>query len=437
MTIVDTAARIEMHKKGRAALIRGWSTGAEPELLIERASGALVFDSDGREYVDCTAQAWSNNLGAGDPRVLAAAERQMRRVTHARANYDTEPLLELSAKIVDIAPAGLSQVGYCLHGSLAVEMALKIAAKNSDDPGPVISLHNGYHGRSIATMGISWPYDYGNIGCLLPETARVAPPYAYRRPAGMSVDELVGRCLWDLRETIRHGTNKTPAAFIMEPIQGNGAETDFPKDYYRGVREICDEEGVLLIFDEVQTGFGRTGSMWAADHYGVTPDILVFGKGIGGGFPLAGILIRDDLEGFAPGEDSVTFGQFPVSLAAAVAAIDVMEDDRLIDACRQAGEYATDRLKDMQQRHRLIGDVRCPGLMIGIELVRDRATKEPATQATLQVYERGLERGVIFGTTKFAGLGNVVKIKPPFVITGEQLDRALDALDAILGELEE
>ena len=437
MAVVDAAARAEMHRKGRAALIRGWSTGAEPELLIERTEGALVFDSSDREYIDCTAQAWSNNIGAGDRRVLAAAERQMRRVTHARANYDTEPLLELSAKIGDIAPPGLSRVGYCLSGSLAVEMALKIAAKNTHDPGPFISLHNGYHGRSIATMGISWPHDYGNIGCLLPESARVAPPYAYRRPAGMSVDELVERCLWNLRETIRHGTHRTPAAFIMEPVQGNGAETDFPMDYYRGVRQICDEEGVLLIFDEIQTGFGRTGAMWGADYYGVTPDILVFGKGIGGGFPLAGILIRDDLEGFSPGEDSVTFGQFPVSLAAAVAAIDVIEEDGLVDACRRAGEYATERLKDMQQRRRLIGDVRCPGLMIGVELVNDRETKEPAADAALQVYERGLERGVIFGTTKFAGLGNVVKVKPPFVITNEQLDTALDVLDTILGELEE
>lgn len=422
--------------RGRAALIRGWSTGTEPGLIIAKAQGALIWDSTGKEYIDCTAQAWSNNIGAGDPRVLDAVEKQMRSVTHARSNYDTVALLELSAKMAEIAPKGLTRVGYCLHGSMAVEMALKIALKNTDDPGPFIALKNGYHGRSLATMGISWPHSYGNIGRMLPHVVRVSPPYAYRKPDELSLSEWVQRCLWELREAIRGGTTGKPAAFIMEPIQGNGSESDFPLEYYHGVREICDEENVLLIWDEIQTGFGRTGAMWASDLYGVTPDILIFGKGIGGGFPLSGILIREDLEGFAPGEDALTFGQFPVSLAAASAAIDVMRDDNLVAACDRAGKMATARLLELKDKHPIIGDVRCPGLMIGIELVLDRVTKEPAPSEALAVYELGLQHGVIFGTTKFAGLGNVVKIKPSFVITDDQLNRAIDVFDDVLTTIE-
>jgi len=219
-------------------------------------------------------------------------------------------------------------------------------------------------------------------------------------------------------------------------VQGNGTQLDFPREYYKLVREICDEEDVLLIWDEIQTCFGRCGTMWASEYYDVVPDILVFGKGIGGGFPLSGVLAREDLEGFQAGDDALTFGEFPVSMAASLAAIRVLEEDDLLQACRTMGEYATGRLLEMQQRHPLIGDVRGPGLLIGVELVRDRETKEPALDETTEVYRRGLETGVIFGTTRYGGLGNVVKIKPPFTITRAQMDRVLDVFDSILADLE-
>jgi 4-aminobutyrate aminotransferase-like enzyme len=189
---------------------------------------------------------------------------------------------------------------------------------------------------------------------------------------------------------------------------------------------------MLLVFDEVQTGFGRTGKMWAAEYYGVTPDILVFGKGVGGGFPLAGILASAALDGFQPGDEALTFGEFPISLAAGLAALEVLKRDRLIEACAEMGKYATDALKAMKPRHRLIGDIRGPGLLIGIELVRDQATREPATTETLEVYRRAIDQGVIFGTTKYAGLGNVLKVKPPFTITRAQMDRVLTVLDEVL-----
>lgn len=422
--------------RGRRAMLGGWQEGEGQKPVFVRASRSSIWDEAGREYLDLTSQAWSNNIGASDPRVVSAANEQALELTHLRSNYDSIPQLVLASRITATAPAGLGQVSFCLHGSLAVESAIKLALKNSSPNGQIIALTDGYHGRSLATMALSWPHYERSFDTMTPGVLRVQAPYAYRAPQGVSPEEWAARCAEQLRSTIKGSAFRKPAAFIMEPVQGNGAQLDFPADYYRYVREICTELDVLLIWDEIQTGYGRTGEMWAADYYGVTPDIIVFGKGAGGGYPLAGIIARDDLVGFAPGDDALTFGQFPVSLAAGIATLDVLESDQLIENAAEIGRYATAALKGMQARHEIIGDVRCPGLLIGVELVTDRATKEPATKETIEVYERGLERGVIFGSTKYAGLGNVIKFKPPLCITREEMDRALTVFDDVLTSLQ-
>ncbi len=423
--------------QGRKALIRGWSTGVEPEMILVRAKDALVWDQDGNEYIDCTAQAWSNNIGASDPRVVEAAFAQARDITHVRSNYDSIPLLRLAKRLSDLAPGDLNRVGFCLHGSLAVEMAMKIAMKNRPGAGPFITLYDGYHGRSLATMAASWPHVNNDFRPYMTNVVRVPSPYVYRCPLGHDAAACVAECAAILRTTIEKGTNGRPAAVIMEPIQGNGGQVEFPREYYHEVRRICDETGTLLIWDEIQTAFGRVGAMFAAEYYGVTPDIVVFGKAIGGGFPLAGILIREGLDGFDPGDDALTFGQFPVSLAAAVAMLDVLDEDDLLAKCRAIGEYATSSLQELAGRHPLIGDIRGPGLMIGVELVRNRVTKEPAVAETTNVYKRAMSRGVIFGTSRYGGIGNVVKIKPSLTITRPQMDRVLSVFDEVLGELEQ
>ncbi|HEX9043906.1 MAG TPA: aspartate aminotransferase family protein [Candidatus Limnocylindrales bacterium] len=421
---------------GRKALIRGWSTGVEPEIVFVKARDALVWDSEGNEFIDCTAQAWSNSIGASDPRVVEAAMAQAREITHVRSNYDSVPLLLLAKRLAELAPGDLNRVGFCLHGSLAVEMAMKIAIKNRPDAGPFITLFDGYHGRSLATMAASWPHVNDDFRAYMTNVVRVPSGYCYRCPLGLKRPECGIACVAALRSTIEKGTNGRPAAVIMEPVQGNGGQVDFPPEYYTEVRRVCDETGTLLIWDEIQTAFGRVGTMFAAELYGVVPDILVFGKAVGGGFPLAGVLIREGLKGFEPGDDALTFGQFPVSMAAAYAMLDVLEGDGLLEKCREMGTYTTARLEEMATRHPLIGDIRGPGLMLGIELVRDRVTKEPAPKEATQVYKRGMERGVIFGTSRYGGRGNVVKIKPSLTITRDQMNRVLDVFDDILGELE-
>ena len=420
---------------GRAALLSGWSSGSEPGLVITRAAGALVWDSEGNEYVDCTSMAWSNNIGASAPEVVEAAFAQARQLSHLRSNFDSVPLLLLSKAMIERAPGDLKRIGFTLHGSLAVEMAMKLAMANRPQhTGPWLALTDGYHGRSLASMGLGWPHTNHAFDRVYPAVLRVPQPYAYR--SGRRLEDEVDYCVGELRDAISRRATGLPPALIMEPVQGNGTQLDFPQRYYDEVRQLCSQHGILLIFDEVQTGFGRTGKMWAAEYYGVTPDILVFGKGVGGGFPLAGVLASTALAGFQPGDDALTFGEFPVSLAAGLAALEVLERDGLLQACADMGKYASDALHEMKPRHRLIGDIRGPGLLIGVELVRDQKTKEPATAETLEVYRRAMDLGVIFGTTKYAGLGNVLKVKPPFTITRPQLDRVIEVLDEVLTEIE-
>lgn len=421
---------------GRASLIHDPRGGDPTKLTLVKARGSLVWDADGREYIDCTAQAWSNNLGANDPRVVEAAIGQLRQISHARPNFNTPILLALNEKLAEISPGNLNRVGYCLHGSLATEMAMKLAFRNRPRARNLLVLQDGYHGRSLASLAASWPHPNNPFGPIQPRFTRVPHPDPYRPRVGLDAEADAELCLGLLRDVIEKGVDGDVAGLMMEPIQGNGGHVEFPRTYYTGVREICDEYGIVLIWDEVQTGFGRTGEMFAADYYGVTPDIIVFGKGVGGGFPLAGVLADDVLEGFAPADDALTFGQFPVSLAAALATIDAIEEDGLCELARQHGQHATDRLLEMQTRHPLIGDVRCPGLMVAIELVHDRQTKEPARREAQEVYRLGVERGVLFGESRYAGLGNLIKVKPPLDITREQLDRSLDVLDEVLGLIE-
>lgn len=422
--------------RGRKALLGGWSATGKTNIVMTKAKGSKIWDIDGNEYVDMTSQAWSNNIGASDDRVIEATTAQAKELSHLRSNYDSIPLLTLADRLTGTAPEGLGKVSFCLHGSLAIETAVKLALKNSEVPGPVIVLNDSYHGRSFAGMGLSWPHPERKFDQFIPSVIRVRQPYVYRAPEGVTATEWAERCADELREAIRACHSKKPSAFIMEPVQGNGTQLDFPREYYRLVREICTEHDIFLIFDEIQTGFGRTGEMWAADYYGVTPDIIVFGKGAGGGFPLAGVIAREDLQGFAPGDDALTFGEFPLSLVAGLTTLDIIESDGLLAHCTEIGAYATAELRKLQDRHPLIGDVRGPGLLIGVELVLDRGLKTPALDATVEVYERGLKRGVIFGETRYSRLGNVIKFKPPLVVTREEMDYAIHAFDEILTELE-
>jgi 4-aminobutyrate aminotransferase/4-aminobutyrate aminotransferase/(S)-3-amino-2-methylpropionate transaminase len=285
-------------------------------------------------------------------------------------------------------------------------------------------------------MAASWPHPNNVFGPLQGSFPRVPHPDIYRPRPGLTAEEDADICLELLRDTITKGVDGKVAALIYEPIQGNGGHNEFPENWHRGLRQVCDEYGVLLIVDEVQTGLGRTGRMWGCDYYNIEPDMVVFGKGIGGGFPLAGVLAKAEHAKFAAGDDQLTFGQSPISLAAGVATVRAILDDGLVERSRVHGVYATRRLLEMKERFELIGDVRCPGLMASIELVKDRGTKEAATKESHEVFLRAQARGVILGESRYGGLGNLIKVKPPLDIPDGQLAKALDVLEVVLEEVQ-
>jgi len=424
-------------ERGKRSLIHDPVEGDKNKITLVRARGSLVWDDQGREYLDFTSQAWSNNLGANDPRVVEAAIAQLREIVHARPNFNTLPLLTLTAKLRDISPGDLNRIGYCLHGSLAIEMAIKLAFKNKPDRHNIIVLQDAYHGRSLTTMAASWPHPNNAFLPIQPRFTRVPHPDPYRPRLNLDVEADSRLCLQLLEDTISKGVDGGVAAIMMEPILGNGGHIELPRSFLLGVRNICDKFGIVLIWDEIQTGFGRTGKMFAADYYGIVPDIIAFGKAIGGGFPLAGIMASERLDGFEAGDDALSFGQFPVAMAAANATIDAIINDNLCDKARDLGVFATDRLREIMGRRRLIGNIRGPGLFVSVELVKDRITKEPAPKAATEVYKRGLEKGVLFGESRYAGLGNLIKLKPPLDCTREQMAFALGVLDEVLGAIEE
>jgi 4-aminobutyrate aminotransferase/4-aminobutyrate aminotransferase/(S)-3-amino-2-methylpropionate transaminase len=230
---------------------------------------------------------------------------------------------------------------------------------------------------------------------------------------------------------ITNALDGQPVALMMEPIQASGGMIPFPLPYYQAIRDLCDKHDMLLVWDEIQTAFGRVGEMFCAELYDTIPDILIFGKSIGGGFPLAGSLQRDTVKGFEPGDHSFTFAHFPVSFVAGLATLKAMEEEHMLENCRKAGAFFTERLLELKDKYELIGDVRGPGLMIGIELVRDRKTKEPASAESYRFVEEGMKRGVQFGHAKYGGMGNVVKIKPPLVITEGEAERVMEVFEEV------
>ncbi len=418
---------------GRKA-IGGGGVGSEVPILVDYGKGALLFDKSGREFIDCTSQAWSLNIGYSHPKVIQAVGEVLGKYSHIRTSFETVPKLLLSKKLVELAPQNLDQVIYTITGSEANEGALKIAMRNRKG-NTFVSLFDGYHGRTLATLNLSWPHPDNRFTAWSAPIVRIPQAYCYRCPLKLTYPQCQLACVDLAKMIIEKGSGEPPVALIMEPIQGNGGMIDFPHEYYPAIRNMCDDLGMLLIFDEIQTGFGRLGTWFGADLYKTVPDIMVIGKALGGGFPLFGVLFSSQLQGLAPGDHSFTFAHFPLSMAAANATIQVLEDENLLDRAIKMGIIFTSRLRELQDKYELIGDIRGPGLMIGVELVKDRKTKEPAREETTRFVMEGIKRGVIFGESKYLGLGNIVKIKPPLVITEEQVYRTLEVFEDIVREV--
>ena len=403
-------------------------------LTLVEGKGVRVRDIRGRWYLDCTAQSWALYLGHAHPEVAAAIAEQAKRLTHVDQSFHTRQRYALAKRLADLAPGTLNKVSFTVGGGPAIEAAMKACLKQTPAAQNFVCLWDAFHGTTLGTMGASWistkargEYAGGSsFLALTRQWVRAPNPYCYRCYFGLKPESCGSRCAEFLKLTIEKGVNGPAAGVFIEPIQGSAGQIPCPKEYLAAVRRICDELSVPLVFDEMQT-FLRIGSTFAAEHFGVSPDIIAVGKGLGGGLPLAAIILSEDMAGFRPtAEELHTFANSAIAQAAALKMLDVIERDEVLANTRRVGAFLCKELRAMQGEFPEIGDVRGVGLHIGVEFVADPDSKRPLPKETREIRREALRRGAIFG---IGGVRpNVLKIKPPLVISQAEAEEALDAL---------
>lgn len=399
--------------------------------VIAGADGAYIEDLEGRRYLDMHGNG-VHNAGFNNPRIVDAVKKQLdEKLTFCPRRYTNLPAVDLARKLAEITPGGLCKSLFCPGGSEAIEMAVALA-KQVTGRYKTISYWDSFHGAGPAAASIGGEAHFkAGMGPMVPGAMRVEFPNYYRNPWGFTNPEDVdAECLRQMELVFR----KEPgvAAVIGEPVSATPVVPS--RHYWQGVKELCGRYGALLIFDEIIEGFGRTGRMFACEHF-VTPDILVLGKSMGGGLmPFAGLVTAaryDVLPHRSIGH--YTHEKNALCAAAALAEIDCIETDRLAEHASSVGSHALARLRAMQDRHRLIGHVAGLGLHMGVDLVRDPITRERAVAEAEHIMYKCMERGLAFKTIE----GSVITLRPSLVITAEEMDRALDILETAIGEVEE
>jgi 4-aminobutyrate aminotransferase/(S)-3-amino-2-methylpropionate transaminase len=402
-------------------------------IVAAEASGCTVTDVDGNTFLDFTGGVGCLNVGHAHPHVTAAVQEQAAKFLHTDFTMvPYEVYVTLAERLLERAPfRGPAKAAFFNAGTEAVENAVKFARAYTKRPA-LIGFEGGFHGRTLMSLTLTsktHPYKAG-LGPFAPEVYRVPFPYEYR---GVTTEDALAALRRALATQV---AAETVAAIVLEPQQGEGGFIAAPRPFIEGVRALCDEHGIVLIVDEVQSGFARTGRFFAIEHYGIEPDLITVAKSIAGGLPLSGVLGKAEIMD-APDDGAVggTFVGNPVAQAAALAVLDVIEDEGLVERSAEIGERMRERMLGWQQRFAAIGDVRGLGSMLALELVRDRQTKEPAPELTRKVSDAALERGLLL--LKCGTYSNCIRVLCPLVITDAELDEALgvweQALEAVLG----
>jgi 4-aminobutyrate aminotransferase len=400
-----------------------WAT----QLEIVKAEGVYVQDKQRKKYLDFTSGIATTNIGHCPPRVIQAAKRQLESLIHAGGVYYYESIVRLGEELAEIAPGNIDMFFFSNSGAEAVEGAIKLARYTTKRPG-IIAFRGAFHGRtlgcvSMTTSNVKYRRNYGP---LLPSVHIVPFPYTYRFGHGNDPEASSAECLAYLDEVFKHDIPpEEVAAILIEPIQGEGGYVPAPQDFLIRLRQICDQHGILLIFDEVQSGFGRTARWFACEHYGVVPDIIAIAKGIASGFPLSAVGARREIMSkWSPGAHGTTFGGNPVSCAAAIATIQTIKQDELLEQATELSAHVFSRLNDMKNDFAIIGDVRGYGYMIGIEFIQEK--KEPNREVVEKIRSACEKNGLLLIS---CGLyGNVIRFIPPLVATRAQLDQGLEIL---------
>ena len=407
--------------------------GTSVPTFAARGRGAILEDVDGNRYIDFAGGIGVLNVGHCHPEVVEAVKAQAERFLHTCFHVMmNEPYVDLAQRLTEITPGDFAKKAMLANsGAEAVENAVKIARYATRRPG-IVTFDNAFHGRTMLTMTLTGkvdPYKYG-FGPAAPEVYQVASPYCYRCPCHLEYPSCGVECLSLLRSALksRVAPDKV-AAVLIEPVLGEGGFIVPPPDFVCALRQLCTENGILLIVDEVQTGFGRTGKMFAIEHSGIEPDLMTVAKSLAAGIPLSAVVGRAELMD-APhvGGLGGTYGGNPLGCVAALKVIEIMQRDNLPAKAEAIGKMVHSRFKAMQGRHEIIGDVRGLGAMLAMELVRDRKTKEPADRETSAIIKEAYGRGLV--TIKAGLYDNVIRVLVPLVAEEAHIEEGLDILES-------
>lgn len=407
-------------------------------LFIKEAKGAILTDLEGKDYIDFYGGIGVINAGHCPRPVVEAIKDQAEKLIHSCfmvTMYDS--YVNLAEKLTQITPGAFAKKAMFVNsGAETVENAVKVARAYTKRSG-VVSFEMAFHGRTSLTMALTSkvkPYKHG-FGPFTPDLYKIPSAYCYRCYYHSTYPSCGMHCLEQFdRFFVAEVAPESIAAVIIEPVQGEGGFIVPPKEFLPGLQAICKKQGIVFIVDEVQTGFARTGKMFASEYFGVEPDVMTMAKSIAAGMPLGAVVGKAEImDAPDPGYVGGTFGGNPISCSAALATIELMEQEKLSERAVKIGDVAISRLKEMQEKYALIGDLRGVGAMIAVEFVKDRKTKEPAKEATAQIVKECLDQGLIILS---AGVyGNVVRMLMPLVITDEQLERALNILEAAVAKV--
>jgi 4-aminobutyrate aminotransferase len=404
-------------------------------LVVARGEGVMIEDVDGNRFLDCNAGIAVVATGHCHPKVVAAIREQAGKLIHmSGTDFYYENMVELAEKLAALAPGGFAKrIYFGNSGTEAMEAALKMARYHTGR-GQFVAFFGAFHGRTMGSLALTGSKAIQKKGFfpIMQGAHHVPYAYCYRCAYGKTPDSCSVECVKAIEDTLFRQTlpAEEVAAIVVEPVQGEGGYVVPPQKFFDELRRVAERHGILLIFDEIQSGMGRTGKMFAADHFGVAPDILTLAKGIASGMPLGATVARAEVMSWKPGAHASTFGGNPVCVASALATIELLEHE-LIDNAAKVGAHMKARLDELPERFPIVGDVRGLGLMIGIEMVRDQVTKDRAPELRDVLVEMCFERGVLV-----LGAGpNTVRICPPLVITKDQADFAVDTIEQCLREM--
>jgi 4-aminobutyrate aminotransferase-like enzyme len=403
-------------------------------LVADRASMQHVWDVEGRKYLDFFGGILTVSVGHANPRITGPVKAQVDRLQHLSTLYPNEAIVALAEKVAQITPGALQSSFFTSSGTEANEAAILLArmATGSFD---IVALRHAYSGGSSLTKSVTAQAPWRKSGVISFGIAHAINPYCYRCPLGLKYPDCEVACANDVENLIQTGTSGHIAAFMAEPIQGVGGFITPPPEYFKIVFKAVKKYGGLFISDEVQTGFGRTGKKWfGIEHWEVTPDIMTCAKGMANGAPIGATITTKELAASYQGLTISTFGGNPVTSVAAKATIEFIEEEKLLENAETMGNYFRGKLDELQRKYPVIGDVRGKGLMLGLELVKDRETKEPAAEATTQFLERTREHGLLVG--KGGLYGNVIRLSPMLNIGKADVDEAARILDKSFGEIQ-